>query len=459
MSYQAVIAPIHVRPHSNADKLLLGLCRGNQIVVGLDTKEGELGCFFPDGGQLSQDFCDANDLIARFDDQGKKIGGGFFDHKRRVRAQAFRGEKSDGFWVPLTQLSWTGVDTSTLTEGMAFDELNGKPICNKYITQATQRAANAASSGDPRKPKSKSHTEMFPMHFDTPQFRDEVYRLKAGDTIYVLLKMHGTSQRYGHVLDEVEIPLGRVDRAWNWTLGKLSYFRKFRRLYTKWKRQPKTQEGWRHVTGTRRVIRRDMSESGYYGGETFRENVIAPIKGQLKKGEVLFFEVVGWTEGGGYIMATQSLAKLTDKKWKPLKKKYGETMAYTYGCPPGTCKMFVYRIAITTPDGLSIDLPWPAVKKRCAELGINHVPELDTILLTDTPSANEKTMEALRRRMDALVEGEDPIGQSHIREGVCLRVDHGELTPMICKLKSHTFLILEGVLKDSDDYIDREESS
>ena len=57
MSYTAIITRIKTRPHSNADRLQLGTCLGNQVVVGLDTKDGELGIYFSTDGQLSERMC------------------------------------------------------------------------------------------------------------------------------------------------------------------------------------------------------------------------------------------------------------------------------------------------------------------------------------------------------------------------------------------------------------------
>jgi hypothetical protein len=46
MTYSAIVARINTRPFPNADRLLLGTCLGNQVVVGLDTQDDELGVFF-----------------------------------------------------------------------------------------------------------------------------------------------------------------------------------------------------------------------------------------------------------------------------------------------------------------------------------------------------------------------------------------------------------------------------
>jgi hypothetical protein len=46
----------------------------------------------------------------------------------------------------------------------------------------------------------------------------------------------------------------------------------------------------------------------------------------------------------------------------------------------------------------------------------------------------------------------------HVREGICIRVDTGSMTPTLLKNKSYVFKVLEGIIKDSDK-VDIEESN
>ena len=112
--YKATVLKIkNVRTHPNADRVKLATCHGNQVVIGLEVEEGHMGIYFPADGQLSHEFCHANNLY-RIADLNKfpKEKGGMFDSNRRVRAQKFRGEISDGFWVPLHYFGFLQVNTS-----------------------------------------------------------------------------------------------------------------------------------------------------------------------------------------------------------------------------------------------------------------------------------------------------------------------------------------------------------
>ena len=104
MSYKAIVTRLkNVRPHSNADKVKLATCHGNQVVIGLDNNEDALGVYFPSDGQLSHEFCHANNLYRKPElNKSPEDKPGMFDENRRVRAQKFRGEISDGFWVPIS---------------------------------------------------------------------------------------------------------------------------------------------------------------------------------------------------------------------------------------------------------------------------------------------------------------------------------------------------------------------
>src|SRR5512137_1245362 len=126
MTYNAFVTRIqNVRKHSNADKLLIGECFGQKIVVGLDTKDNELGIYFPTDGRLSMEFMEANNLIGKKDPVTGERTGGYFDERGKVRTQKFRGEPSDGYFCSLTYLSYTGVDISTLQEGTPISKING----------------------------------------------------------------------------------------------------------------------------------------------------------------------------------------------------------------------------------------------------------------------------------------------------------------------------------------------
>ena len=69
MAYNAYITRLkNVHKHPNADRLQIGECFGNSIVVSLDYEDNQLGIYFPSDGQLSVEFADANNLLRKKDE-------------------------------------------------------------------------------------------------------------------------------------------------------------------------------------------------------------------------------------------------------------------------------------------------------------------------------------------------------------------------------------------------------
>ena len=54
MAYTAFITRLkNVRSHPNADRLKMGECFGNTVIVSMEYEDNQLGVYFPSDGQLS----------------------------------------------------------------------------------------------------------------------------------------------------------------------------------------------------------------------------------------------------------------------------------------------------------------------------------------------------------------------------------------------------------------------
>jgi hypothetical protein len=437
--YSAIVAPITVRKHPNADKLQLGTVAGHQVVVGLDVHDGDLGVFFPTDGQLSHEMCVANTLYnesacGELGVTAPVVAGfakyGFFSAKRRVRAQKFRGEKSDGYWTELQALAWTGYDLSLLKAGDTFTELDGKLVCNKFYNPATLRAmANAQKHGK------KQPNVVFPKHVDTEQFRYFVGNIPSGSIIWFTEKVHGTSGRYGHVYETYE------PHWWTRTVRTLCNRLVGDRVKPKFTR-------WTHLNGSRNVLLEQSVGEGFYGTNDFRYRMTENL--QLHKGEIVYFEIVGFVDSERQIMEPQPI---DPKQLKDVAKQFGDRMEYTYGCVPGECKKYVYRITRLNEDGVEVELGWPQVIQRCRELGLETVPQLAP------PQFYYGDTEKLVTLVNSLTDGVSTLDARHIREGVVLRVDTPDGVTKFYKNKAWVFGVLEGYIKDSDTVVDTEEAA
>ena len=465
--YQALITPVQsIIQHPNADRLEIAVVANNHVVVGIGNyKQDDLVIFFDVDGCLSKEYCEANELYEKFvevDGVKQRVGAGYLDTNGRVRALNLRSYKSNGLVMPLSSLDFLDFDRSILQAGFAFTEIGGVEICKKYETPAT-KAAKFVGKKD--KPRLKVKIQ-FPEHVETENFRKNVQKIPVGATITITEKCHGTSGRATLTYTEQEIynpflstvfnrlnvstPYPLINKAWNW----------FRQTIEEKTKQ--TIKGYMPQNGTRRVIlKKDSGNTGYYGTDDFRWAVADRFLPFLRKGETLYYEIVGWVAPDKHIMPPHTPASTKDQRFID---KWGANIPYNYGVPNGTAKAYVYRIAVTNEDGYQWDLGWDAVKARCAELGVDHVPE-HTVIYDYDPTLEIELSERLQNLISignctliSLVEALSlqSTFPKQFPEGVVIRVDYAGKTWFL-KEKNWYFLAMEGFMKDRPDYVDTEE--
>lgn len=60
--YNAYITRIkNMHKHPNADRLQIGECFGNAVIVSMEYEDNQLGVYFPSDGQLSAEFAEAKE--------------------------------------------------------------------------------------------------------------------------------------------------------------------------------------------------------------------------------------------------------------------------------------------------------------------------------------------------------------------------------------------------------------
>jgi len=433
--YMAFICKLkNVRPHPDPEvnRLAIAEAQGTTVVVGINSKEGDLGILFPCDGQLSKEYATANDLVRRKDPETGENVGGMFDENRRVRAQTLRKVRSEAFWTPVTSLQFAG-DISQLTEGMTLNTFNGIPICNKYVNEATRKQAASKEKAAKAIDIFKASVEAFPEHVETYQWKYYKDKIVPGSVVYVTLKIHGTSARVGNV--KVSRPkLTRLQTFISKHFPKVfPHFIKLFPIQRETKYQP--------IVGTRRVVLYNQKEDA-----GFRFDSADKFKHLLEPEEVVYYELGPWEVIGSKL--TMKEVPITKYKDKSLKVKFGNSMRFTYGHETSNNE-WVYRI---TKHG--VELPYYQVTKRARELGLDIPPLLKVFLYDGT---NMKTIsDYIEEQTNGIVE--DPLG-NHIREGVCIRVEAPDGTITTYKSKSFLFLFGEQEQKDQADYVDLEESS
>ena len=457
--YNAYVTRIkNLRKHPNADRLQLGECFGNTVCVSLEYVDNQLGIYFPCDGQLSVEFAEANNLLRKKDDAGNSVGGYMDPNKRNVTAIRLRGEKSDGLFLPLTCLESFG-DVNALKEGDVINTFNGHEICCKYIPRRNHRQGHVSDGNRTRK-KKVDVAPLFAEHADTEQLAYNLGAFKPGDEIEITLKMHGTSQRTGY----------------------LPVFKGYKRTFKDWllRRDGKPIYDWGYVSGTRRTVLNNY-DGGYYGSNEFREQHSKTFEGKLWKGETVYYEVVGFTHTGAPIMAEGNNEKLG----KDFVKQYGKTTVFSYGCDPegesfkheyADCwdgvnvrefkpqsDIYVYRMTMTNEDGAVVEYTPDFMRYRCEQMGVKTVPVMwKGIIPAHTGDAaairlGQGAGAWIKEKAEQYYDGPDPIGKTHVREGVVVRILNRS---KFCayKHKNFSFKVLEGIIKDTAAAPDMEEA-
>ena len=441
-----------LKEHPNADRLQIAVIFGFPTIVSLDVKLGDIGIYFPIDLQLSEEYCKNNDLVRRKDENGNQAGGYLDPNKRNIRAMRFRGTPSEGLFLPLETLAYTG--KTQFEVGEKIDNINGHEICRKYIPRNSIHEPTRKLGNKTRKKKAPI-APLFLEHADTEQLAYNLEAFRGGDIVEITLKMHGTSSRTGY-------------------LPKLQKYKKtvLDRIL---RREGTPIYDWGYVTGTRRVVLNDFS-GGFYGDNSFRESHAKFFEGKLNKGETVYYEIVGFMTTGEPIMSTVSNNKISDKAFV---KQYGPTTTFSYGCASKPfhdsvknkdipqSDIYVYRITMTNEDGDVVEYPPDYMRYRCEQIGVKYVPVLwrgiipsvnsDGLVQSDDFVVDENRQfiewifktpgEYIKDIAEQYYDGPDPIGETHVREGVVLRIVNRPKFSAY-KHKNFNFKVLEGIAKD-----------
>lgn len=175
------------------------------------------------------------------------------------------------------------------------------------------------------------------------------------------------------------------------------------------------------VFGSRKVIKdpNNPNQQHFYDKDLWTEFGLS-IADRIPPGVVVYGELIGWASETSPIQTN-----------------------YTYNVQQGYQKLYVYRVAVITPDAHLYDLPWNAVKQFAIERGWNYVPELwsGSHKDFDVDSWMDKTYYPTHPNAVPLSK------DSPVDEGVVVRWDGG-FTPTVLKAKSPDFFLHETKLLD-----------
>lgn len=446
-SYKAKVVKVDtILPIEKADNLVCMMYNGYPFVVSKDVKVGDIVIVFPSDGQLSPEFCKENNLYSDSSLNKDTTKKGYFSTNRRIKAQTFRGQRSEGFVCSPFDFSYLGGKIE-FNVGDEFSSLNNKLICEKYYTPQTK--AKMAREGVSTKKKREVEYSLRE-HPDTPQLAYNLDKLPETGMVIITEKVHGTSARTGLV---------KVKRSNQNFLQKA--------LSTLLRRKFETiTSGYELVSGTKHTIinnRADITTPG--NTDSYRWDWHNFFSGKLHKGETIYYEICGWDTTGGTIMGSHDIQLM--KKRKELPQHFANQMVFSYGAKEWDnydsalyvpnyqeyTKIFIYRITIETEDHL-IEYTYDQLVGRCKELGVQPVKELAMWYQQNGSMFKEVLTSQVKRFIGT--NNQSFVDQSHLIEGVVIRIE-SEGKMKVYKDKNFYFKVLEGIIKDSDTYVDKEE--
>ena len=440
--YKAYITHVtNIRPAANADRLNACEVFGNTTIIDKTITEDTLVLYLPSDGQISVEFGEKNNLFRRKDDADNNVGGFVDPVKRNITAIRLRGNRSDGLVLPLSCLNYCyahGDASIELRVGDVIEgSVNGHEICCKYIPRSNSSNRSHQSGGNRTRKHKVPTAPLFKEHADTEQLAYNLSAFKAGDEIEITLKMHGTSQRTGY----------------------LPVLKGYKRTFLDWlfRREGEPIYDYGYVSGTRRTVLNDY-EGGYYGSNEFREQHSKVFEGKLWKGETVYYEVVSFTNDGTPIMGKGKVPK-------EAQKEYGNEMIFHYGLSENS-DLYVYRMTMTNPDGEVVEYTPDFMRYRCEQMAVKTVPVFGKATLSEdrlhfvAPDGYDHDYligegtpgDLVMKVAEKFYDGPDPIGKTHVREGVVVRIIN---RPKFTAYKHKNFLFkqITGIIKDNGEAI------
>jgi hypothetical protein len=104
-------------------------------------------------------------------------------------------------------------------------------------------------------------------------------------------------------------------------------------------------------------------------------------------------------------------------------------------------------------DGEVVELSPDQIHTYCDKWGVNYVPEFERFVIPQDVNPGEYVV----RKIEQYYDGPDPVGKTHIREGVVARIMNRTKFE-VYKMKNISFKILEGIFKEEADAPDIEEA-
>lgn len=366
-NYSAIVVEINKTvPIKDADFIHNLVIMGNLIIASKDTKEGDIGIYFPIESLLSNDFVRNNNLYVNKELNSDIEKKGYINEDRRVRYVKLRNSKSEGLFLPLSSLSYIeGFDYNNLKVGDAFNSIvddNGIThlICEKYIPPIKVKSNNINNTFKKNRNaiadvvREYFIENQFKFHDDTKQLYRNLHNFNPQTNISISYKLHGSSGIVANILTKRKLSLfEKILKKFGVNIQDTDYSY----VYSSGKPKSNIPKG---------IINKFISPNkSYYKDDIWLESYNY-LKDFVTKGLSVYFEIVGFTKNGSPIQND-----------------------YDYGCIPPengvylegvNYKIFIYRINYTSVDGKTFEFTTKQINDWCENRGLKNVPHLQTCI-------------------------------------------------------------------------------
>ena len=427
----------HNHPNPEVTRLKCAVVDGYNIIVGIDYQPGKY-VYFPSGCTINPQFLSYTNLYKHSDKNLNPEKSGMFEDNGRVKSIRLKGTLSEGFLMPLNELTnWIASEVlinvleSDVEIGTEFDtfEHNGKSfwINKKYVV----RTYNNVSKDSPvRKGKKLNRviSEFFPEHYETIIIKKCPEVITPDSLISISGKMHGTSVRSGYVLTKKKLTWR--DKLCNLIQGKS--LNEDVLVYD-------------YLYGSRRVIKNqyynETVTGGYHGVDLYKDahEILKPC---LQKGMMIFAEILGFKPDGGFIQGPWDYGCVPPKSGE----KYTHNKHF---------KVLVYRITMTNESGYVHEFSAREVQQYCEKYGLNVVPEyyygFAKNLYSDLEYNDDWSKDFIERLSDDkrfYMEMNSPDCNNPVpHEGIVIKIENGH--SFAAKLKCFNFINKENKILDA----------
>ncbi len=316
-------------PIEGADAIVRVVVNGNNVVVPKTTEVGSKMLYFVSGTKLSEEYCKANNLYERAEENLDPTKKGFISFKqKRVKAIKLRGVISDGMLMPLNSLDVFDLGLkNNLFVGNEFTDIDGVSICEKYVIPVRNSGNGNPKQKQPSK-VSRLVDNQFYLHVDTSNLRKNMHQINPDDIIGIHYKKHGTSVVVGNVL---------VKRVLKW-YEKVAKFFGAQILET----------AYDIVYSSRKVIKNgylNTNPNSFYSTDIWGD-IAKEIGDKIPKNYTVYGEILGFTSDGGWIQKD-----------------------FDYGCNVGEHKFYIYRMTVVNSDGNVLELTDKQIEEFCEKNG------------------------------------------------------------------------------------------